>query len=91
MKHYYIADNTQPKGFIEVSESEFYDLFGTDEIRPYANQVYRGIITIDEVPEELREEVQTVVNNKIARWGTYESRDIPDSEALNIITGGNQE
>lgn len=91
MKHYYIADNTQPKGFIELTESEFYALLGTDELRPYANQVYRGIITIDEVPEELREEVQTVVNNKIARWGTYESRDILDSEALNIITGGNQE
>lgn len=89
MKHYYIADNTQPKGFIELTEAEWNAIVGTDEIRPYTNQVYRGIITIDEVPEELREEVQTVVNNKIARWGTYESRDIPDSEALNIITGGN--
>lgn len=91
MKHYYIADNTQPKGFIELTEAEWNAIVGTDETRPYASQVYRGIIPIDEVPEELREEVQTVVNNKIARWGTYESRDIPDSEALNIITGGNQE
>ena len=89
MAHYYIADNTQPKGFVEVTEAEFYALIGTEETRPYANRVYRGELSIDEVPEELRAEVQTVVDTKIARWGTYETREITDSEALNIITGGN--
>lgn len=91
MKHYYITDNTQPKGFIEVSEAEFVALIGTEETRPYANKVYRGAISIDEVPEDLREAVQAVVDAKIARWGAYESRDIPDSEALDIITGGDGE
>lgn len=91
MKHYYITDLTQPKGFVEVTEAEWNAIVGTDETRPYASQVYRGEMTIEEVPEELREEVQTVVNNKIARWGTYENRDIPDSQALDIITGGNGE
>ena len=89
MTHYYIADNTQPKGFVEVTEAEFYALIGTEETRPYANRVYRGELSIDEVPEELRAEVQAVVDTKIARWGTYETREITDSEALNIITGGN--
>ena len=89
MKHYYIADNTQPKGFIELTEAEFYALIGTEKTRPYATKVYRGELSIEEVPEELRAEVQAVVDAKIARWGTYESRDIPDSEALNIITGDN--
>lgn len=89
MKHYYIADKTQPKGFVEVTEADFYALIGTEETRPYANQVYRGELSIDEVPEELRAEVQAIVDTKIARWGTYETREITDSEALNIITGGN--
>lgn len=57
MKHYYIADNTQPKGFIEVTETEFYALVGTEETRPYASKVYRGEISIEEVPEDLREAV----------------------------------
>lgn len=73
MKRYYIADNTQPKGFIELSEAEFVALYGTDETRPYTGKLYRGEITIDDVPSELREEVQTIVANKIARWGAYSS------------------
>lgn len=89
MKHYYIADNTQPKGFIELTEAEWNTLMGTEETRPYASKVYRGELFINEVPAELQEAVQAVVDAKIARWGIYESRDIPDSEALNIITGGN--
>ena len=91
MKHYYITDLTQPKGFVEVTEAEWNAIIGTDETRPYASKVYRGEMTIEEVPEELREEVQAVVNNKIARWGAYDSLDIPDSKALDIITGGNGE
>lgn len=89
MKHYYITDNTQPKGFVEITEAEFYALIGTDETRPYASQVYRGELSIEEVPEDLREAVQAIVDAKIARWGTYETRELSDSEALNIITGGN--
>ena len=89
MKHYYIIDDNAEKGFIEVTEAEWNALIGTEELRPYASKVYRGELSIDEVPEELRAEVQAIVDTKIARWGTYESRDIPDSEALNIITGGN--
>lgn len=89
MKHYYIKDNTQPKGFIEVTETEWNALIGTEEVRTYAYSVYCGELSIKEVPEDLREQVQAVVDNKIARWGTYGNRDITNSEALNIITGGN--
>ena len=53
-KHYYIADSTQPRGFVGISESEFL----------------------------------AVVDAKIARLGAYE---IPDAQALHIITGGNAE
>lgn len=90
MTHYYIAANNE-KGFEEITEAEWLALFGDETTRPYANKVYKGELSIDEVPEELRESVQAVVNAKIAKWGTYESRDIPDGEALNIITGGSAE
>lgn len=88
MKRYYISDNTQPCGFIEVTEAEFYSIMGTEETAPYAGNLYRGEITIDDVPPELRDAVQSVVDAKIARWGTYENRNISDTEALNILTGG---
>lgn len=89
MKHFYISNPNAEKGFDEVSEQEFYALLGDEKTRPYASKVYKNEMTLEEVPEDIRENVETVVKNRIARWGTYESTDIPDSEALNIITGGN--
>ena len=87
MTRYYISANND-KGFEEISEAEFFSLFGDDTTRPYANKVYKGTLSLEEVPEELRETVQAVVDAKIAKWGKYEERDISDSEALDIITGG---
>lgn len=91
MTRYYITDPTAERGFVELTESEWFALIGDDTTRPYAGKLYRGEITIEEVPEELREAVQSVVDTKIARWGLYKERDIPDKEALNIITGGSEE
>lgn len=88
MTHYYISANND-KGFEEITETEWLAIIGDDTTRPYAYKVYRGEITIEEVPEDLRETVSTIVANQISKWGTYENRDIADSEALNIITGGN--
>ena len=58
-------------------------LFGDETTRPYANKVYKGTLSIEEVPEELREAVQVVVDAKVAKWGKYEEPYISDSEALN--------
>lgn len=91
MTRYYIVDPTAPKGFVELSEDEWLALMGDDTTRPYASQLYRCDITIEDVPEELRETVQAVVNNKIARWGLYSERNISDTEALNIVAGGDTE
>lgn len=74
---YYIADENQPNGFVEVSEAEYNSLFGDDTIRPYVQAVYRGDIAIVDVPEEHREAVRTVVANKISRWGQYTETDEP--------------
>jgi len=87
--HYYVSDPTAEKGFVELTESEWYALLGTEEVRPYTGKVYRGEMDISEVPEELREEAAAVVAEKVKRWGLYSERELTSHEALNIITGGN--
>lgn len=91
MTRYYISDKDAPKGFVELSHAEWLALFGTDETAPYASKVYRGEITLDDVPEGIRAEVEAVVATKVARWGLYSERELTDKEALNILTGGASE
>jgi hypothetical protein len=85
MKHYYIVDPTAEKGFVEVPEDEFTTLIGTEETRPYASKVYRGELSITEVPEDLRGAVQSVVDKKITRFGEYNKQEISASELNNMI------
>ena len=85
MKHYYISNPNSHKGFEEVTESEFLAFVGDESTRPYATKVYRGEISIDEVPEELRESVQSVVDAKIARLGIYANQDVPANELKTMI------
>lgn len=91
MTRYYISDPTAPKGFVELTYSEWLALHGSDEAAPYASKVYRGEITLDDVPEDIREEVESVVAAKVARWGLYSERELTDREALNILTRGASE
>ena len=51
-------------------------------------QVYKGEITIDEVPAEWQREVQNGVDSFIATMGEYDTQQISDAEAIHIITGG---
>lgn len=85
MKHYYISASNAEKGFIEVTETEYYTLRGDDTVHPYASRVYRSEMTIDEVPEELREEVQTVVDRRIERLGKYECMVVRRSAANETV------
>ena len=87
MKRYYITGPSAEKGFIEVSEEEFNALIGTEETRPYASKVYRGELSIDEVPEDRRAQVQSVVDAKIARWGEYNKQEVPAEELKNMVEG----
>lgn len=88
MTRYYISDPMAPHGFVELTESEWRAIVGTEETRPYTSKVYRGELSIEEVPAELQEAVSTVVAAKVARWGLYSKRELPANEALNIIAGG---
>lgn len=87
MKHYYITDPNAEKGFVEVTEDEFTSFVGTEEARPYASKVYRGAISIEDVPEDIRVQVQTVVDNRIARFGEYNKQEIPAEELKSMIEG----
>ena len=70
---YYIEDENQPNGFLEVTKDEYSALFGDDIIRTYVQAVYCGDIAIDDVPPEHKDTVQNVVTNKTNRWGVYKN------------------
>ena len=83
-----IAIGTGPGG-VEITETEYTRLLA--EIREKAalvNQLYAGEITIDDVPEAWREEIQRRVDERIAAEGAAAEQDISAEEALDIILGG---
>ena len=76
-------------GGTEITEAEYNALLA--EIREKAalvDKLYRGEITIADVPEYWREEIQRRVEERIAAEGAAEEQDIPAEEALDIILGG---
>ena len=87
MKRYYITDPAAEKGFVETTEEEFNAIVGDETTRPYVGKVYRGEITIEDVPEELRETVQAVVSNRIQRFGKYGQQEVPAGELKTMIEG----
>lgn len=80
MKKYYI-------GNVEVSEADAQTLVGNDTTRPYIRKVYRGEITIDDVPEELRDAVTASVEARIARDGEYGTHEISAAALKSMIEG----
>ena len=83
-----IAIGTGPGG-TEITEAEYKALLA--EIREKAalvDRLYSGEITIADVPEAWREEIQRRVDERIAAEGAAEEQDLSAEEALNIILGG---
>ena len=82
------AIGTGPVG-TEITESEYNRLL--TEIREKAalvNQLYNGEITIADVPEDWRAEIQRRVEERIAAEAAADEQDISAEEALDIILGG---
>lgn len=76
-------------GGVEITKEEYDRLIA--EIREKAELVhnlYNGTITIEDVPEQWREEIQRRVDERIAEEGEAAQQDISADEALNIILGG---
>ena len=76
-------------GGVEITEAEYNALLA--EIREKAalvDKLYRGEITIEEVPADWQEEIQRRVDERIAAEGSAEEQDISADEALEILLGG---
>ena len=76
-------------GGVEITEAEYNTLLA--EIREKAalvEQLYNSEITIADVPEAWREEIQRRVDERIAAEGAAEEQDLSAEEALDIILGG---
>ena len=96
MRHYALYDNKNNLvaigtgyGGTEITESEYNVLLS--EIREKStlvNKLYSGEITIGDVPADWKEEIQRLVNERIAAEGIDEEQDIPAEEALDILLGG---
>ena len=96
MRHYALYDNKNNLvaigtgyGGTEITESEYNVLLS--EIREKStlvNKLYSGEITIGDVPADWKEEIQRLVNERIAAEGIAEEQDISADEALEILLGG---
>ena len=76
-------------GGTEITESEYKALL--TEIREKAalvDKLYSGEITIDDVPNDWKEEIQRRVDERISAEGAAAEQDISAEEALDIILGG---
>ena len=76
-------------GGTEITEAEYNTLL--TEIREKAalvDKLYKGEITIADVPEAWQEEIQRRVDERIAAEGEAAEQDISADEALDIIFGG---
>ena len=76
-------------GGTEITEAEYNALLSEiGEKADLVNKLYSGEITLADVPEAWREEIQRRVDERIATEGSAEEQDISAEEALNILLGG---
>ena len=76
-------------GGTTITEAEYNTILA--EIREKAiliDKLYINEITINDVPEAWREEVQRKVDERIAEQGNIDKQELSAEEALNIILGG---
>ena len=72
MKVYFTLDKYGQKE--QITEDEYLSLFGEKEYRLYAHKLYYGMISIEDIPEDKRDVVQNIVNNRIVKYGSYDSQ-----------------
>lgn len=73
---------------VEITKEEYDELLAQiEQAGVYAEMIYHGESTMDDVPEKWRETVQENVNLLVAELGPYDPDEITDEEAINIIKG----
>lgn len=81
MKRYYIrTDNSN--GFEEVSEFMYLTLKSNKQNRAYADKLYRGEILLQDIPEDRRDSIQSIVSERIEKYGSYGAQPSDASEVL---------
>ena len=81
----FLAIGTGPGG-TEITESEYKCLLAEiQEKAAMVDKLYSGEISISEVPEDWREEIQRRVEERIAADGAAEEQDIPFEEFYSMI------
>lgn len=83
MKKYYIPSKND--NIEQITEKEYLSLIGNTEQRPYVSKLYRELITIEEVPEDMRDEVQAIVKNRILRYDKYDEQPASTKDIQEII------
>lgn len=83
----YLISNKELTGYEKVSSEVYHALFGNDTENDYAKQIYHGDMVIEDVPEEIRERVSILVNNRIERWGEFEKHEVAPNELKNMVEG----
>lgn len=85
--HFIVAIGTGPGG-VEITEAEYNALLAeVREKAAYVEKLYAGKITIDDVPEAWREDVQREVD-ALKAADEEAAQNISAEEALSIILGG---
>lgn len=80
-----LAIGTGPGG-VEISKEEYDNLL--TEIREKAalvDKLYKGEITIDEVPAEWQEEIQRRVDERIAAEGEISQQEVSGDEFMTML------
>lgn len=76
------------RGGVEITELEYAALSKEiEEKEKLVEALYSGTITLEGVPSEWREEIQQRVDEMVEQMGAYDTQDIYDEEALDIILG----
>ena len=74
---------------VEIPESEYNAILQEINTKAeFIKALYSGTITIEDVPVEWQDEVQSQVDELIAEHGNVEDQELSADEALNIILGG---
>lgn len=74
---------------VEITEAEYNRLLtNIREKAALVNQLYGGEITLSDVPEACREEIQRRVDERVAAESEVDEQELSAEEALDIILGG---
>lgn len=83
MARYRVTDKTGTR--VDVTQEQYLQIVGDASTRAYVAKVYRGEMAVEDVPADLRDAVEGVVEARTEFSGEYA---LPSEEALKLIVEG---